>query len=72
MMNQINPTKLPNSKWTAVKPVHKEKHFIVTDVEYDEESVVVSCVIEAVLSKRAQAIDWEVLKDKQHWLHGWQ
>ncbi len=28
-MNKINPQKLLNSKWTAVKPVKKEKHFLV-------------------------------------------
>jgi tryptophan-rich hypothetical protein len=27
---QINPAKLLLSKWTAVKPVNKEKHFLVT------------------------------------------
>ena len=36
-MNQINPKKLLNSKWTAVKPAHKEKHFLITEIEFDEE-----------------------------------
>jgi hypothetical protein len=27
-MNNINPKKLLNSKWTAVTPVNKEKHFM--------------------------------------------
>ena len=30
-MNRINPTKLLRSKWTAVSPVKKEKHFMVTE-----------------------------------------
>lgn len=30
-MNQINPSKLLNSKWTAVKPINREKHFLVAD-----------------------------------------
>jgi len=71
-MNKINPDKLLNSKWTAVTPVNKEKHFIVTDVEFDEEKlVVVSCFIEAVMSKRSIPINWQDLKDDNQWLHGW-
>ena len=30
--NQINPKKLRLSKWTAVNPKEKEKHFLVTKV----------------------------------------
>ena len=37
-MNKINPKKLLNSKWTAVKPTNKEKHFLVTEIEFDEVS----------------------------------
>jgi tryptophan-rich hypothetical protein len=71
-MNKINPDKLMNSKWTAVTPVNKEKHFIVTDIEFDEEKlVVVSCFIEAVMSKRSIPINWQDLKDDNQWLHGW-
>lgn len=29
-MNPINPQKLLGSKWTAVHPRDREKHFIVT------------------------------------------
>ncbi|NLZ79547.1 MAG: TIGR02450 family Trp-rich protein, partial [Gammaproteobacteria bacterium] len=29
-MHRINPKKLLHSKWTAVSPVNKEKHFMVT------------------------------------------
>ena len=71
-MNKINPLKLRNSKWTAVTPTDKEKHFIVSDLEYDEEDVVVSCSIEAVTSRRSQPIDWRDLKDDKRWRHGWQ
>lgn len=70
-MNQINPKKLPGSKWTTVTPKNREKHFIVSDVEYDEEGVVVSCFIEAVMSKRAIQIDWRELEDDSLWSHGW-
>ena len=71
-MNKMNPAKLLNSKWTAVKPANKEKHFLVTEVEYDEEGVVVLCLIEAVISKRSFFIDWYDLKNCQRWLQGWQ
>jgi tryptophan-rich hypothetical protein len=70
-MNKINPKKLLNSKWTAVTPTNKEKHFIVSDIEFDEEDIVISCCIEAVMSKRSIMIEWQVLKDDASWLHGW-
>ncbi len=70
-MNRINPKKLLHSKWTAAMPTYKEKHFIVSEVEYDDENNVASCVIEAVLSNRIQSIDWETLKDDTVWKQGW-
>lgn len=70
-MNQVNPKKLLNSKWTAVAPVGKEKHFIVSTVKFDEEGAVVSCAIEPVITRRTIAIDWQDLKDDTQWLHGW-
>ncbi|EHC06529.1 MULTISPECIES: TIGR02450 family Trp-rich protein [Shewanella] len=70
-MNKINPKKLLNSKWTAVKPTNKEKHFLVTEIEFDEEGVVISCSIEAVMSKRVIPINWHDLKDEGLWLQGW-
>jgi tryptophan-rich hypothetical protein len=70
-VNKINPKKLLGSKWTAVTSINKEKHFIVTEIEFDEEEIVVSCSIEAVMSKRSIAINWHDLKDETDWLHGW-
>ncbi|MGE6315195.1 TIGR02450 family Trp-rich protein [Shewanella baltica] len=70
-MNKINPKKLLNSKWTAVKPTNKEKHFLVTEIEFDEEDLVISCSIEAVMSKRVISINWHDLKDEDLWLQGW-
>lgn len=70
-INKFNPNKLLNSKWTAVSPKQKEKHFIVVDVDRDEEGVVISCQLEAVMSKRAMDMDWRELKDKEMWLQGW-
>lgn len=70
-MNQINPAKLHNSKWTAVKPINREKYFLVSEVEYDEEGAVISCVIESVLSKNEYSIDWRELKNEEKWAQGW-
>jgi len=70
-LNNVNPKKLLNSKWTAVEPTGKEKHFMVTDVEFDEEGVVTSCLLEAILSKHATPIQWRDLQDASRWIHGW-
>ena len=70
-MNRINPKKLLNSKWTALKPVRKERHFIVTGVEYNEDGAVVACAIEAVISRRSMPIEWRVLRDARRWAQGW-
>jgi tryptophan-rich hypothetical protein len=70
-LNQINPKKLLHSKWTAVKPSNKEKHFMVTELEFDENEHVIACEIEAVLTKRSALIEWQELKDASKWLQGW-
>ena len=71
-MNPINPAKLLNSKWTARSPENKEKHFLVTKVEFAEDQRIVACLIEAVLTRREMAIDWQELKDANRWAIGWQ
>jgi tryptophan-rich hypothetical protein len=70
-MNKINPKKLLNSKWTAVIPANKEKHFLVTEMEFDEDGDVIHCLIEAVISNRSEPIDWQDLKSTENWLQGW-
>ena len=70
-MNKINPKKLLNSKWTAVTPVKKEKHFLVTEVEFDEQGDVVHCLIEAVMTNRSEPIIWQELKNSETWRQGW-
>jgi len=70
-MNKMNPKKLLNSKWTAVIPINKEKHFLVTKLEFDEEGDVVHCLIEAVISNHSMAIEWKELKNNDNWLQGW-
>jgi len=70
-LNQINPKKLLNSKWTATHPSNKEKHFIVTKLSFDEETSMYTCELESVFSKRAESIDWKILKDSSVWISGW-
>ncbi|KAA0692387.1 TIGR02450 family Trp-rich protein [Halopseudomonas laoshanensis] len=71
-MNQINPHKLLLSKWTAVQPLQREKHFIVTDCQLDEqEEAVVSVDLQAVLTTRTQRLPWKLLKDSNQWQAGW-
>jgi tryptophan-rich hypothetical protein len=70
-VNQINPAKLLRSKWTAVRPENKEKHFLVVDVNFNEEGIVMSCLLEAIISKRTCDMDWRDLKNSDKWKQGW-
>jgi|TARA_B100001057_G_C22608007_1_gene855459 tryptophan-rich hypothetical protein len=70
-MNRINPAKLMKSKWTALEPRNKEKHFLVTEIEFNEDGSVNECIIEAIMSKNIYSIDWVDLKDENKWLQGW-
>ena len=70
-MNKFNTRKLLNSKWTAVNPVQKEKHFLITKLEFDEDGDVLHCLMEAVISNRAEPIDWKELENEDNWLQGW-
>ncbi|GLH17837.1 tryptophan-rich conserved hypothetical protein [Pseudomonas sp. B10] len=70
-MNRINPRKLLLSKWTAAHPQNREKHFLVTELIRDEEGTVLEVELQAVLTQRSERLDWQVLKDSEHWLLGW-
>ncbi|MDN7131130.1 TIGR02450 family Trp-rich protein [Halomonas sp. MC140] len=71
-MHTINPRKLHHSKWTAVQPSNKEKHFLVTQLLRDENDNVVDVVIEAIHSHREVILPWQRLKDASVWKMGWQ
>lgn len=70
---RINPHKLLLSKWTAVNPINREKHFIVTRVVQPEhpDEPVEWIDLQAVLSKRTQTLRWQVLLDSEAWQQGW-
>jgi tryptophan-rich hypothetical protein len=72
-MNPLNPKKLLLTKWTAVKPIAKQKHFLVSRmIEPDlPTDPVVSVEIEAVFSKATQVIAWLELQDDSVWRQGW-
>ena len=70
--NPVNRKKLPMSKWTAVSPVDKEKHFLVVDwVRDDDGAPTDRLVIEAVLTQRLREIYWRELGDSRSWRVGW-
>ena len=70
-MNKINPEKLMLSKWTAIKPKQKERHFIVTKLVRDENEIIISCELEAVINRHIYQMDWQELKDCTCWQIGW-
>ena len=70
-MSQINPRKLLHSKWTAVTPKNKEKHFLVVEVNCDDDGFVTLCILEAVINQRQIGVNWHDLKNSDHWKQGW-
>jgi tryptophan-rich hypothetical protein len=72
-MNPLNPKKLMLSKWTAVTPIAKQKHFLVSKViEPAQPTVAIEWVeIEAVFSKATQIIAWRDLQNDAIWRQGW-
>ena len=70
-MNRINPAKLLLSKWTAARPRNKEKHFLVTELFRDDEGTVLDIELQAVLTRRAERLPWETLKNAEDWKIGW-
>jgi len=61
--------KLLLSKWTAVNPENKEKHFLVTKLIEDD--IPIYCVIEAVYSHQEYTIEIQTLNNTDYWLRGW-
>ena len=70
---RINPRKLLLSKWTAVVPQQREKHFMVVRLIEPEQlgAPVQDIELEAVLSRRSQTLPWRELTNTQHWQQGW-
>jgi tryptophan-rich hypothetical protein len=71
--NPLSPKKLLLSKWTAVSPTGRERHFVVTRVVVpDPPTVRIEWVeIEAVHSGRSSILRWRDLADGSRWRQGW-
>jgi len=72
-MNPLNPKKLHLSKWTAVTPVAKQKHFLVSRVIQPAlpDDPIELVEIESVFSKATQVIAWRELQNEDVWRQGW-
>ena len=72
-INLLQSNKLLLSKWTAVVPIAKEKHFLVSKVVAPEqEGEKIEWIdLEAVHSKSTHRMKWQELRDKTQWLRGW-
>lgn len=71
--NRLNAKKLMHSKWTAVAPTCKEKHFIVIGVVEPATpgAPVTEVELQAVHSERVQTLPWRALQDASAWRQGW-
>ncbi len=71
--NPLSPKKLMLTKWTAVTPRNREKHFVVVRlIEPAPPSTLIEQVeLEAVHSKQVYAIHWRELTDATRWRQGW-
>ena len=68
----LHPKKLLLSKWTAVSPVARQKHFLVTKViQIEPDDPIEMIEIEAIYSKKVSQINWRELKDEAVWRQGW-
>lgn len=72
-LNPLSPKKLLLSKWTAVVPLAKQKHFLVSRVIKPElpDATVEFVELEAVFSKEKQLVPWRALQDSAAWRQGW-
>jgi tryptophan-rich hypothetical protein len=70
--NPVNHKKLPGSKWTAVRPVRREKHWMVLDWVRDAQGRPTDEVeIEAVVTGSIRVLHWRELGDPEVWRIGW-
>ena len=72
-MNPLSSKKLLLTKWTAVKPIAKQKHFLISRlIQPDEPAAPIELVeIESVFSKTTQVIKWRELENEEVWRQGW-
>lgn len=69
--NKVAINKFLQSKWTVVAPLNNEKHFLAKGQIQKSGGTVITCVLEAVLTKRIVEVDWAELNNSDRWLRGW-
>ena len=70
--NPVNFKKVVGSKWTAVQPIDREKHFLVVDWVRDLDGMPTDEVqLEAVLTHRVRTLHWRELEKTETWRIGW-
>lgn len=71
--NPLSPKKLLLSKWSAVQPANREKHFVVVRVFEPEAPAmrIEHIELQAVHSGRVQRLHWRDLTNGQVWRQGW-
>lgn len=71
--NPLSPKKLLLTKWTAVTPRDREKHFVVVRVVEPEPPAlrIEQIELEAVHTRRTQLLHWRELTDASRWRQGW-
>jgi tryptophan-rich hypothetical protein len=72
-MNPLHPKKLLRTKWTAVQPLAKNKHFLVVKVVEPEppQTALEWVDLEAVYSGTVTRIGWRELRDPALGRLGW-
>ena len=71
--NFPNRKKLLNSKWTATKPVNKEKHFIISKVKLDDDDsqIIEFVILTAVFTNMNYKMSYRDLQNVLYWEQGW-
>jgi tryptophan-rich hypothetical protein len=72
-MNRVDHKKLLLSKWTAVQPQSREKHFLVAKLVLPDEldGKLLEVELEAVHSGVSRRMAWRELKNSSVWRQGW-
>ena len=71
MNRHLNPKKLLLSKWTAVQPQQKEKHFLVVKIADNSTPLTDRDFVFSVMTKRQYRLDWHTLLNEAEWQQGW-
>ncbi|MBK7950887.1 MAG: TIGR02450 family Trp-rich protein [Deltaproteobacteria bacterium] len=70
---RASPAKLLQSKWTAVAPVDRELHFVVTGIlpPRSPDRPYEQVELTSIYSGRVHVIDRRTLSDRTRWSPGW-